>query len=83
MRRGAGRVTTSKSLRDERRRPLVRFLKPQQAGTNKERVSVWSPAVYTIKDIRTSLGQKHFYIEGQSEPYLRHELLYERVRPGF
>ena len=42
---------------------------------DKERVSVWSPAVYTIKDIKSSLGQKHFYLEGQSKPYLRHELL--------
>ena len=27
---------------------------------DKERVSIWSPTVYTIKDMKTSLGQNHF-----------------------
>ena len=43
---------------------------------DKERVSVWLPTVYTIKIIlKTSLGQKHFYLEGQSKAYFRHEML--------
>ena len=42
---------------------------------DKERVSVWLPTVHTIKDIKSSMGQKFFYLEDKSKPYLRHELL--------
>ena len=40
---------------------------------DKERVSNWSENSYTIDDIKTVLGQKHYYINGRG--YLRHELL--------
>ena len=40
---------------------------------DKERVSNWSENSYTIDDIKTVLGQKHYYIIGRG--YLRHELL--------
>ena len=42
---------------------------------DKERVSVWLSAVHTLKDIKSSMGQKFFYLEDKSKPYLRHELL--------
>ena len=42
---------------------------------DKERVSVWLPTVHTIKDIKSSMGQKFFYLEDKIKPYLRHELL--------
>ena len=42
---------------------------------DKERISVWLPTVHTIKDIKSSMGQKFFYLEDKSKPYLRHELL--------
>ena len=40
---------------------------------DKERVSNWSTNSYSIDDIKTVLGQKHYYINGRG--YLRHELL--------
>ena len=42
---------------------------------DKERVSVWLPTVHTIKDIKSSMGQKFYYLEDKNKPYLRHELL--------
>ena len=53
---------------------------------DKERVSVWLPTVHTIKDIKSSMGQKFFYLEDKSKPYLRQRVveclkLYEGVRP--
>ena len=40
---------------------------------DKERASNWSANSYSIDDIKTVLGQKHYYIKGRG--YLRHELL--------
>lgn len=40
---------------------------------DKERVSNWSENSYSIDDIKTVLGQKHYYINGRV--FLRHELL--------
>ena len=42
---------------------------------DKQRVSVWLPTAHTIKDIKSSMGQKFFYLEDKSKPYLRHEIL--------
>ena len=42
---------------------------------DKERVSVWLSAVHTLKDIKSSMGQKFFHLEDKTRPYLRHELL--------
>ena len=41
--------------------------------SDKERVSNWSANSYTVDDIKTVSGQKHYYINGRG--YLRHELL--------
>ena len=42
---------------------------------DKERVSNWSQNTYTVNNIETKLGQKHYNVEGVERPYLRHELL--------
>ena len=42
---------------------------------DKERVSVWLPTAHTIKDIKSRMGQKFFYLEDKSKPCLSHELL--------
>ena len=50
---------------------IFRKRKPNE----KERVGNWSQNVYTIEKIDKKVGQNYYYVEGQTRPYLRFELL--------
>jgi hypothetical protein len=41
----------------------------------KERVPVWSQYKYKVTKIETSHGQRFYYVDGQTKPMMRHEIL--------
>ena len=42
---------------------------------DKEFKSVWLKDIHKISDIKTSFGQKYYYVENMKQPFLRNELL--------
>ena len=43
--------------------------------TEKENTSHWLKTIQKITRIQSKLGQKYYYLDGESRGYLRHELL--------
>ena len=43
--------------------------------TEKERTSHWNKEIKTVRKIETKLGQKYYFLDGDTVGYLRHELL--------
>jgi hypothetical protein len=41
----------------------------------KERVPVWSEAVFEVEEITENYNQKFFHVKGKDKPYMRHEIL--------
>ena len=50
------------------------FKKGRKYGEHKEYVSKWTIQTYKIEKIEQD-KQTHYYLQGQSKPFLRHELL--------
>ena len=47
----------------------------KKAITEKERSSHWNKEIKTVRKIETKLGQKYYFLDGDTVGYLRHELL--------
>ena len=52
----------------------VKILRKKGIG-EKERISTWSQNVFTVERVEKKLGQSYYFVDGQSRPYLRFEIL--------
>ena len=43
--------------------------------TEKERTSNWMPTIYKVERVEKKLGQTYFYLEHNTRPFLRFEIL--------